>query len=459
VPDIALQSSTADPGFLLCSSDPALIRPQGQTSSCSNGLQGSNGKFTIAGGTSFAAPIFAGFVALLNEAEKATGQGNMNPQLYSLAANPGTYAAAFHDILSGTNACVAGAAECTTASDSDFAATAGYDQATGLGSIDFHALTAAWPATSTGNLQATTVLIAPTAWVATPGQTVPLHINVSCLSIATGATIPTGGVSIAVDGTVVDSSLAFSATDAYYEAASVDYNLVAPATPGSHLVAVTYPGDSMHARAIATYSVMVGDVLASGGMSLSAGSLSVANGSTGSTQVTVTPSGGYNGRVVWSLGVAGTSDANITGCYSIASLLVNNISTTTLTMGTGAACSSALPAYRGQFRSHRTMVSRAAQGRGRGALVDTVYMSLLLCGCLAGRRRKWRSCLPLVILTLIVAGANLIGCGGGGSSTSTTPTTPSSPVGSSTNYTVTLTGTDSVNGLITASTTFTLTVH
>jgi hypothetical protein len=211
----------------------------------------------------------------------------------------------------------------------------------------------------------------------------------------------------------------------------------------------------MHAQATATYSVMVGDVLASGGMSLSAGSLTIANGSTGSTQVTVTPSGGYNGWVVWSLSVTGTSSTNITGCYSIESLPVNNISTTTLTMGTGAACSSALPAYRGQFRSHRTLVSRDAQGHWRGARANAVYMSLLLCGCLTGRRRKWRSSLLLVILTLVVAGANLIGCGGGGNSTSQ----PSTPPSSSTNYTVTLTDTDSVNGLITASTTFTLTLH
>jgi hypothetical protein len=52
------------------------------------------------------------------------------------------------------------------------------------------------------------------------------------------------------------------------------------------------------------------------------------------------------------------------------------------------------------------------------------------------------------------AGAGLTGCGGGGSNTGTSPTTPSTA-----NYSITLTGTDSVNSSITASTTFSLTVN
>jgi hypothetical protein len=157
-----------------------------------------------------------------------------------------------------------------------------------------------------------------------------------------------------------------------------------------------------------------------------------------------------------------TSSTSLTGCYSIAPLLVDSISTTQLKMGTGAACNSALPAYRGQFRvlSHRALVSGDMQGQRRGVPAKAVYMSLLLFGCLAGRRRKWRSSLLLVILLLPVAGATLIGCSGGGNNSSTsTTTTPSSPSGGTTNYTVTLTGADSVNGQITASTTFTLSVN
>jgi hypothetical protein len=53
------------------------------------------------------------------------------------------------------------------------------------------------------------------------------------------------------------------------------------------------------------------------------------------------------------------------------------------------------------------------------------------------------------------AGLNLIGCGGGGANNTGTST----PTSSATTYSLTLTGTDSVNRSIVASTTFTLTVH
>ena len=458
LPDIALQSSIASPGFLICSSDPTLLYPQGQTSSCVDGLTGSNQKYTVAGGTSFAAPIFAGFIALLNEAEHANGQGNINPVLYSLAADPNSYAAAFHDITSGTNACVSGAANCVTADESSYAATPGYDEATGLGSVDFNALTAAWPSNNTAGLQPTNVLLIANQTSAAAGQTIPIQINVQSLSPSNGASIPTGSVSVSVDGAVVDSSLAFTATDSYYSSASASYNFVAPATAGSHLLAVTYSGDATHLPSTATDSVLVGNVLASGGLSLSAGNLAIANGSTGSTQVTVTPTGGYNGRLVWSLTATGSS--NLSACYDIASLLVNNISTTKLTIGIGTACNSALPADRGNFRplDHRALADGKTQKQWSSKPAPGVYACLLICGCLAGWRRKGRVLL-VIMLVLPVAGANLIGCGGGGGGNNTgipatPPSTPTAP-----SYSVTLTGTDSVNASIAASTTFTLTVN
>jgi subtilase family serine protease len=461
LPDVAFQASIESPGYVICTDDAAMLASEGQTASCSNGdLLGSNLKNTLAGGTSFAAPIFAGFVALLNQSENATGQGNINPQLYSLAANPSTYASAFHDITSGTNACVAGATNCAAAGQSGYAATSGYDEATGLGSIDFNSLVATWPTSPSAALQSTAIVLsAPeTLWTIPTGQTVPIQINVEPFSQAGGATTPTGNVSVSVDAVVAEATLPLS-PDPNSTNAVASYNFVAPATAGSHLVTVNYPGDATHSAATATYSVLVGNVQATGGITLSAGNLTLANNASGSTRVTITPSGGYYGRLVWSLSAKGTSP--LTGCYAIPSLVVAGTTTTVnLAIGVGNACKSALPANHADFKIS-----------GQHARANTnlpirhdlpVYACLLLCGCLAVLRRKGKhlSSLLLLVLLLPVICTILIACGGGGSSSSggssstTTTTTPPST------YQLTLSGTDSVNGgAVSASTTFTLTVN
>jgi subtilase family serine protease len=457
LPDVALQSSIENPGYIICSDDPALANKQGQTPNCTDGFEGDNNQITTAGGTSFAAPIFAGFVAILNGVEHTTGQGNINPILYNLASNPTSYAAAFHDIVSGTNACIPGAANCAVPGQSGYAATPGYDEATGLGSVDFGKLAAAWPSTSSTSLTPTDVLIISSQYTASPGESVPVQIVVNSFSIGALPPAPSGTVSVSLDAVVTQSSLAITQTNPLNSGASANYTFVAPAAAGSHLLTVTYPGDATHSPSVATYSVLVGNVIASGSFSLSAGNLTVASGAFGSTQVTVTPTGGYSGRVVWSLALSGNS-GNLAACYAINSPAVSGTSTTNLTIGIAAACNASLPAERGSLRQiapHAAMNDKDPSP-WHIAPSMTAFASLLVCGSLRRFRRKITRCQLLVVALLTTAGMTLIGCGGangsGGSSTSPPP-----PV--SANYTVTLTGTDSVIASIRASTTFTLTVN
>ena len=466
LPDLAFQSSVANPGFLFCTDDPDLLSLNGQKLSCYNGMLGDNGKYTTEGGTSFATPIFAGFLAILNQLEQTNGQGNINPTLYSLASNPAIYAAAFHDITTGTSACPATVPNCPIAGQSYFAATTGYDEATGLGSVDFNALANAWPASGKPNLTGTITEITPSENNAAPGQTVPIQIVVASAYAPSGLSVPSGSVSVSVDGAVVDASLALSATNASEFYASVTYNFVAPATAGSHLIAVSYPGDAAHAPSTATYALLIGNVAPSGNVALAASNVAVGSGASGTSQVTITPSGGYGGRLVWSLSVAGGTTAT-SYCYQIASVPVNNITTTQLAIGVGAACNSPLPAARGAVRPlvRRAAASDQAPAPSPGIPACGVYAGVLLCGLFAVRRRKTGLPLLLVLLVLSAAGAGLTGCGGGGGGSGATgnggsggaPPTPSTPA--STTYTVTLQGTDSVNDLINASTTFTLTVN
>ena len=458
LPDIALQSSIASPGFLLCLDN---LTQQGEPqSSCINGFQDRNGQYTTAGGTSFTAPIFAGFLAILNQVQHEVGQGNINPVLYSLAANPTTYATVFHDITSGTNACLPSAGTCSAAGESGYAATAGYDEATGLGSVDFNALTTAWPSNSHTSLQPTYVRLISSNSVSTPGENDLIQITVgagySPSTIGPNFTVPTGNVSVSVDGTVVDSSLELATNPTINMYGT--YSLVAPTTTGSHLIAVTYPGDATHSFSVATTVVNVGNLVASGGFNLSAGNLTIANGSTGSTQITVTPTGGYNGRVVWSLAFSGSS-GNLAACYAINSPVVNGTSTTSLTIGIAAACNASLPAERGNLRP---LASRAAMNNKNptpwhSAPTVTTFASLLVWSSLRGLRRKIIRPQLLVVTLLTAAGLALTGCGGAKSSDGGGGTSPPPP--DSANYTVTLTGADSVNALVHASTNFTLTVN
>jgi subtilase family serine protease len=89
-----------------------------------------NGRFvTSYGGTSFAAPRWAGFLALVNQQSVANGRGTVgfiNPALYNLGISS-SYTGAFHDITSGSNPPAAG-------DGSGFGAVPGYDLVTGWGS-------------------------------------------------------------------------------------------------------------------------------------------------------------------------------------------------------------------------------------------------------------------------------------------------------------------------------------
>jgi uncharacterized repeat protein (TIGR03803 family) len=87
-----------------------------------------NGEQVVIGGTSAAAPLWAGFAALVNQQAAASGKpsvGLINPAIYAIGKSS-RYASAFHDITTGntTNACC---------SPNQFFACPGYDLCTGWG--------------------------------------------------------------------------------------------------------------------------------------------------------------------------------------------------------------------------------------------------------------------------------------------------------------------------------------
>ena len=163
-----------------------------------------NGAATWGGGTSFAAPAFAGIMALVNEAT-GSRQGLANPTLYGLGAsefgasgNPVCNASAplpgntciFNDITQGSNAvpCISGSPECssTTGELWGYFAQAGYDLTTGLGSINIYQLVNQWDNVPPRAACTATLTLNPN--VITTAGTTTLNATVT----SSGGSTPTG---------------------------------------------------------------------------------------------------------------------------------------------------------------------------------------------------------------------------------------------------------------------------
>ena len=150
VPDIAFAASANHDGYLIC--EPAGLLPYCYDNSFADEL----GVYDIVGGTSAAAPLFAGVMALVNQrlSPLSPRQGNVNPRMYALAESA-THGTVFHDITAGSN-------DVPTSSGGiiGYSAGIGYDLATGWGSLDVSAFIAAMtgePIISSWNVSPATV--------------------------------------------------------------------------------------------------------------------------------------------------------------------------------------------------------------------------------------------------------------------------------------------------------------
>ena len=208
------------------------------------------GSSTSVGGTSCAAPLWAGLAALINQQATAAGCGPIgfvNPAIYAIGQS-NIYSATFHDITVGNNY--------SSASPSLYAATAGYDLCTGWGTPAGQALIDALAGT------ADSLVIAPTPGFAAAGpvggpfsltsQTILLTNNSSAplswslintsawvSASSTSGTLPAGGT----------ATVAFNLTPAATNLAAGSYATVAVFTDltshrvqgGGFTLAVTSP--------------------------------------------------------------------------------------------------------------------------------------------------------------------------------------------------------------------------
>jgi hypothetical protein len=450
VPDISLDSSPNNAGYLFCSSDSTATDITG---SCSDGFRDSSDEYlTVAGGTSFAAPIFAGMLAIIGQKENSTGQGLINSTLYTLAADSTTYASAFHDITSGSNECTAGSSYCSSAGESEYAATIGYDEASGLGSIDLYNLLTAWPTTSSTSLDAstTTLSAASSAPASGAGDVITITVASGSSSITT---TPTGSLTIVVDGTTESSSLELSSGSATYTFSST--------TSGAHVITATYSADATFAASSGAVTVTVGasTTSSSGSFTLSATSVTVSQGSSGTSTVTATSVDSFAATVDLTLSTTSTSITDY-GCYDVSdvALTADATKTTTVTIYTSeSACSSTSSVRSGKRHSFiKTGTKSVALQQRNPDLYKLLPVSAVAFGVflLPGMRRRrakiWSALSCIVLMGLL---GLFTGCGGTSTSSST-----STDVATGT-YTLTLDGVDAADSSITATTTFTLTVE
>jgi len=269
------------------------------------------------GGTSFAAPMWAGYLALVNEQALLNGNhavGFINPSLYSIGAGS-SYDADFHDITSGNNG---------------FSATTGYDLATGWGSPNGSGLITALAGGTTS-----------------PSFTI--SASPASVSVVQGNN-GTSTITTAISGGF-DAAIALSATG-QPAGVTVTFNPTSIAVPGSGSSTVTLAVAST--TAAGTYTVTVtgvgGGVTQTTTISLTVTSsvsadfsisalpiaLTVARGASGTATITTAALGSFDSAITLSAAGAGGAQKVTFSPKSIAAP-GSGTSTMTVKVGTTAA--------------------------------------------------------------------------------------------------------------------------
>jgi subtilase family serine protease len=269
------------------------------------------------GGTSFAAPMWAGYIALVNQQLASNGKstiGFLNPTIYAQNVNAGTYAADFHDITSGTSG--------------SYSAVTGFDLVTGWGSPNsglLAALTGSGTTSPSYSLSASPASItvtqggsgSSTITVAVSGG-FDSSVALSASGLPTGVTAGFSPASITGAGT---STLSFTVASS---TATGTYTITVSGTSGSTVetttVALTVTGTTP------AFSI-----------SASPSTITIARSSSGEVTVSTTVSGGFNSAVA--LSATGEGNQNSVS-FNPSSITGAGSSTMTITVGRRASLGS-----------------------------------------------------------------------------------------------------------------------
>jgi len=401
------------------------------------------------GGTSVATPEMAGVMALINQKAGAP-QGNPNAQLYVLAGKQnyascsaesvtaGSSSCYFNDVDQGTIGmpCDYGAAEggwsynsqsqswyqmgstagiqspnCAALNSGDtigtlvvpgssntqaFNAAVGFDEATGLGSMNVANVVNAWTSTIIGTATAT-VTITPGSGTINSNQTLGVTVKVT----GTGVT-PTGSATLTASGVTYSATHALDNTGSY--AFTVPINTFT--ATGTVTLTANYSGDTVYAAASNSTTVSVTYIPPpTYGINAITNPTAISSpGGTTTASVTVASTNGYAGTVTLgcSLTTAPQGATDLPTCTGSPQVTLSG----TATSGSG------------QFTINTTAATAAVSypkvGGGKGWLGagSGAVLALLVFFGIPARRKSWRAMLGMVVL--LAALGSLAACGGGG---------------------------------------------
>jgi subtilase family serine protease len=238
------------------------------------------------GGTSFATPMWAGYLALTNEQHLLNGStttlGFINPALYAIYAGS-NYDTDFHDILTGGNT---------------YGATVGYDLATGLGSPNGDNLLNALAGSSSPSF---TISASHSSVSLAQGRSGRLTITTTISggfdsSIALSASGQPTGVTATFNPTSIAAPGSGTSTMTL---------AVALATkPGKYTITVTGTGGGVTETTNVTLTVT-----AAAGFTISASpnAITVARGSSGTSTITATIGSGFSSAITLSASFSGVT--------------------------------------------------------------------------------------------------------------------------------------------------------
>ncbi len=308
------------------------------------------------GGTSFAAPMWAAYIALVNQQLVANGDatiGFINPTIYAQNITS-SYATDFHDVTSGTSG--------------SYSATTGYDLVTGWGSPN-----------GTGLINALAGSTTQTPTLSLSASPTPVSVVVGSAGTSTITSTIGGGFSSAValssSGAPTGVTVSFSPTSIASPGSgtsTVTFTVASGTTTGTYPITITGTGGGLTETTSVSLTVTAAATPAYT-LTASPTAVTVTAGSSGTSKITTAVSGGFSSAIALS---SSGAPSGVTVGFSPTSIAAPGSGTSTVTFtvasGTTAGTYSITISGTGGGITHTASVSLTVSAAAQGTFTVSV---------------------------------------------------------------------------------------